>query len=147
MEFLTSICFLYTGAYLCLLVHELGHYLLVRRCGIRPYRFVIGVGPELLGFTNQKTKFSLKLMPWHGLVAYKAVVTRRERIKIALAGPLANFLLALILFATYHAIDYEFLYNLSWWSGLIGVFNLIPFSGSDGKTVLDMYLRIIRAKH
>ena len=33
-------------------VHELGHYWIARRCGVRVETFSIGFGPELLGWTD-----------------------------------------------------------------------------------------------
>src|SRR6266568_4536249 len=60
--------------------HELGHFLVARWCGIRVQVFSIGFGRELLGFTDR-----------HG--------TRWKRAAVVAAGPIANFLLAIVIFA------------------------------------------------
>ena len=42
-------------------VHELGHYLIARRCGVRVEVFSIGFGPELFGWNDKhgtRWKFS-----------------------------------------------------------------------------------------
>ncbi len=49
-------------------VHELGHYLAARACGVRVIEFAIGMGPKLLRWTSKKTniKYSLRLFPVGG---------------------------------------------------------------------------------
>ncbi len=49
-------------------VHELGHYLAARACGVRVIEFAIGMGPKLLRWTSKKTniKYSLRLLPVGG---------------------------------------------------------------------------------
>ncbi len=36
-------------------VHEMGHYLVARRCGVRVEVFSIGFGPELYGWVGKKS--------------------------------------------------------------------------------------------
>ncbi|MGE0118401.1 MAG: RIP metalloprotease [Dongiaceae bacterium] len=51
------------------LVHELGHFLVARRCGVRVEAFSVGFGRELLGFTDRHgTRFKLCLLPLGGYV-------------------------------------------------------------------------------
>jgi regulator of sigma E protease len=107
-------------------VHELGHYLIARRNGVRVEVFSIGFGPEIYGWTaksgtrwkisaipfggyvkmfgeNRDPGSSEKLAPEEQAVAFHAK-TLRQRAAIVFAGPAANFLFALvalaILFAT-----------------------------------------------
>ncbi len=112
-------------------VHELGHYWVARRCGVRVEVFSFGMGPELLGRTDRHgTRWRLSLLPLGGYVKFfgdaGAASTPRDdlpemtpeeravsfhhkplaqRAAIVFAGPAANFLFAIIvlaiLFATY----------------------------------------------
>jgi regulator of sigma E protease len=51
------------------LVHELGHFIVARRCGVRVEAFSIGFGRELFGFTDRHgTRFKLCLLPLGGYV-------------------------------------------------------------------------------
>lgn len=51
------------------LVHELGHFIVARRCGVRVEAFSVGFGRELCGFTDwHGTRFKLSLLPLGGYV-------------------------------------------------------------------------------
>lgn len=51
------------------LVHELGHFIVARWCGVRVEAFSVGFGRELLGFTDRHgTRFKLCLLPLGGYV-------------------------------------------------------------------------------
>lgn len=51
------------------LVHEFGHFIVARRCGVRVEAFSIGFGRELIGFTDRHgTRFKLSLLPLGGYV-------------------------------------------------------------------------------
>lgn len=106
-------------------VHELGHYLVARFNGVRVEIFSIGFGPELFGWTDKaKTRWKFSAIPLGGYVkmfgdinaasmpdsavaqmspAEQAVAfpTKRlsQRAWIVAAGPIANFLFAILLFA------------------------------------------------
>lgn len=95
--------------------HEFGHYFIARRCGVKVLRFSIGFGKPIYTYTNSLgTQFTLALIPLGG---YVRMLDEREanvppeqkaqafnnktvwqRIAIVAAGPLANFLLAVILY-------------------------------------------------
>lgn len=52
-------------------VHEMGHYLVARWCGIGAQAFSIGFGPELLGFTDRHgTRWKLSAIPLGGYVKF-----------------------------------------------------------------------------
>jgi regulator of sigma E protease len=65
---------IYGGSFLLVLsilvfVHEMGHYLVARWCGVRIDSFSIGFGPEIGGFTDKKgTRWKLSLVPLGGYV-------------------------------------------------------------------------------
>ena len=44
-------------------VHELGHFLAAKACGVRVNEFSIGMGPALLKKTKGDTQYSLRLLP------------------------------------------------------------------------------------
>uniref|UniRef100_UPI003342D3CF RIP metalloprotease RseP n=1 Tax=Castellaniella defragrans TaxID=75697 RepID=UPI003342D3CF len=96
--------------------HEFGHYWVARRCGVRVLRFSVGFGRILLQRTDRHgTQWALSAIPLGGYVkmldevpADADEVTRQEafnhkhliqRSAIVLAGPLANLLLAVLLYA------------------------------------------------
>ena len=106
--------------------HELGHFLVARWCGIRVEVFSIGFGRELLGFTDRRgTRWKISAIPLGGYVKFlgdenAASVPDRhaverlsesdrrdcfyfkplwQRAAVVSAGPIANFLLAIVIFA------------------------------------------------
>jgi len=106
--------------------HELGHFLVARWCGVRILVFSIGFGPELVGFNDRHgTRWKIALIPLGGYVKFfgdenAASTPDRARLSdmdaaersqsfmfqpvlkraaIAVAGPAANFLLAVVIFA------------------------------------------------
>ncbi|NLL43440.1 MAG: RIP metalloprotease RseP [Firmicutes bacterium] len=103
------------------LFHELGHYLVAKLAGIRVYEFAIGFGPALGSVTKGDTKYSLRAFPLGGFVKMAGMdepVDGAEdveedaedsfnskslpwRLSTIAAGPLMNFVLAIILFVLY----------------------------------------------
>src|SRR5215469_3856519 len=106
--------------------HELGHYLVARFNGIRVLVFSIGFGPELVGFYDRHgTRWRISAIPLGGYVRFfgdeneasvpdtstLAAMTDEERKQsfpgqpvgaraaVVVAGPVANFILAIVLFA------------------------------------------------
>ncbi len=56
------------GIGLVIFVHELGHFLVAKRCGVRVEAFAIGFGPKLIGFRRGDTEYRLGLLPIGGYV-------------------------------------------------------------------------------
>ena len=91
------------------LVHEFGHFAVAKLCGIRVETFSIGFGKRLLGFRRGDTDYRISLLPLGGYVKMSGdnpgeapndpgdfnAHPRWQRILVALAGPFANFILAL----------------------------------------------------
>lgn len=96
---------------LLLISHELGHYLAARAVGLTAQRFTIGVGPNLLRFTDRRgTVWSLSALPIGGFISFDAGGNRSPaggyaalrppaRVAVILAGPAANVCLAIGLYA------------------------------------------------
>ena len=49
-------------------VHELGHFMMARRIGVRVLTFSLGFGPKLIGFTRGETEYCISLVPLGGYV-------------------------------------------------------------------------------
>ncbi|WP_372883125.1 sigma E protease regulator RseP [Psychromonas sp.] len=96
-------------------IHEFGHFWVARRCGVKVHRFSIGFGKVLFKwFDKQGTEFAIAAIPLGGYVKMfdgrvdqlsaedEAFAfdkkTVWQRIAIVSAGPLANFLLAIVAF-------------------------------------------------
>lgn len=96
------------------LVHEFGHFVVAKWCGVRVEVFSIGFPPRLFGFRRGDTDYRISLLPLGGYVKMAggepgeprtgdpAELTSRprwQRILISFAGPGANFVLAFLLMA------------------------------------------------
>lgn len=106
--------------------HELGHFLMARACGVAVDTFSIGFGGEIFGWNDKKgTRWKVCWLPLGGYVKFKgddnaASVPDRERMAkmseeerkgafpfkplwqrmlVVAAGPMANFLLAFVVYA------------------------------------------------
>ena len=49
-------------------VHELGHFVMARRVGIRVLKFSLGFGPRLVGFKRGDTEYVISAIPLGGYV-------------------------------------------------------------------------------
>lgn len=102
---------------LLVFIHELGHFGVAKFFGIRVHEFALGFGPVLLSHTRGETKYSLRAIPLGGYVLMagmqegdqddphgfnrKSVFARALTIA---AGPVMNFLLAVVLYAIFFGI-------------------------------------------
>lgn len=83
-------------------VHEMGHYLAARQCGVQVLRFSIGFGKELFKKTSQKTgtEWVISAVPLGGYVRMQDESFEskplRSRAWIVFAGPLSNLIFAAI---------------------------------------------------
>lgn len=64
---MTAIIFLIVLAVL-IFVHELGHFVAARACGIRVDAFKLGFGPKLLSWKRGETEYGVNLIPFGGFV-------------------------------------------------------------------------------
>lgn len=97
-------------------LHEWGHYIVARLCGVKVLTYSIGFGPKLTGWTSKKTgtDYRLSMLPFGG---YVKMLDEREgevaedeqhlafnrqhplkKIAIVAAGPIMNFVIAIALF-------------------------------------------------
>lgn len=113
-------------------IHEFGHFWVARRCGVKVLRFSIGFGAPLLRWHDRRgTEYVIAALPLGGYVKMlderEAPVAEAERgqafntktvwqrMAVVVAGPLANFLLAVAAF---------------WVVYLLGVQGVAPVVGS-----------------
>jgi regulator of sigma E protease len=101
------------GLGLLIVLHEGGHFLVARLCGMRVERFSIGFGPTLLGFKRGETLFQIAPIPLGGFVQITGLNPNEEfdkndpmvypnrprwmRLATILAGPAANYVTAFVL--------------------------------------------------
>jgi regulator of sigma E protease len=121
--------------------HEFGHFWVARRCGVKVLRFSIGFGKPLITWNSSAgTEFCIAMIPLGG---YVKMLDEREsevaeedkpysflsqpaynKIAIVAAGPLANFLLAIILL---------------WIMFIVGLRVAVPIVGKvDSNSVAEM---------
>lgn len=104
-------------------VHELGHFLMAKRAGVKVYEFAIGFGKAIVQRKWGETIYSIRLIPLGGFVKMAGMdnpddasedvdadiersFNRKsvgQRMAIIVAGPMMNFLLAIVLFSVFHA--------------------------------------------
>jgi len=107
-----TILFFLIALGILIFVHELGHFLLAKRAGIKVEAFSFGFGPRLFGIKRGETDYRLSALPFGGYVKMLGddptdpeaqdprsftQKTIWQRVKVILFGPLMNFFLCLIL--------------------------------------------------
>jgi regulator of sigma E protease len=114
-------------------VHELGHYLVGRWCGVKAEAFSIGFGPEIAAWVDKRgTRWRIGALPLGGYVRFKGDMNAAsqtdpkwlelpaneraesfpakplwQRAAIVAAGPLINFLFAILILATFAFVHGE----------------------------------------
>jgi regulator of sigma E protease len=87
---------------LVIAIHEWGHLLAAKWCGIPVERFSIGFGPKLFGFTYRGTSYWLSAIPLGGYVlpaldeGESRGLSLHKAILFALGGPFANIATAFL---------------------------------------------------
>lgn len=112
---MTVIIFLVVLAVL-IFVHELGHFLFAKACGIRVDAFAIGFGPSIFSWQGKETKYAVNIIPFGGYVkifgenpdeeaisgadSTRSFVNkpRYQQALVLVAGVLFNFIFAWILY-------------------------------------------------
>ena len=91
-------------------VHELGHFLVAKACGVKVTEFSMGMGPQLLHKQRGETVYSLRAFPIGGFCAMEGEEEASDdprafnnqsvwrRLLILVAGAAMNFLLGVALF-------------------------------------------------
>ena len=103
------------------MIHELGHYMVAKWIGVKVIEFSFGFGPKIVGYQGKETLYALRVIPLGGFVKLhgmdaevdangQAVIAPShdsrsfmnkpvwQRMAVIVAGPIMNFVLAIILF-------------------------------------------------
>ena len=95
-------------------VHELGHFLMARRIGVRVLTFSLGFGPKLFGFRRGDTEYRVSAVPLGGYVKMAGEnpddartgasdeflsKSKWQRFQVLVMGPVMNLALAIIVMA------------------------------------------------
>lgn len=96
-------------------VHEFGHFIIAKKCGVHVYEFALGMGPKVLGFKrkNDPTAYTLRAFPIGGYCQmageegedddslakdkFMCNKSKLQRTLILIAGVTMNFITALVL--------------------------------------------------
>lgn len=143
-------------------VHEFGHFIVAKRCGIGVIEFSIGMGPRLFSFERNGTKYSLKLIPFGGSCAMVGEDEDNDaadsfnsksplaRFAVVFAGPAFNFVLAFILsvlLLSFIGVNTPVVYNVydGYGAAETGIQNGDIIKSIDGKRIvigkdIELYL-------
>ncbi len=108
--------------------HELGHFLVAKKAGIKVERFSLGFPPKMFGFKVGETEYCISWIPFGGYVKLAGMsdIGYEEvhgdpwefmskpiwmRMSVIAAGPLMNFLLAILIFFTILCFMGKTIYN------------------------------------
>ncbi|MDR3243203.1 MAG: M50 family metallopeptidase [Elusimicrobiota bacterium] len=136
MTILLQIIAVAFGLGFLIFIHELGHFSAARLCKVRVLTFSFGFGRDLIKYVHKGTKYCIKLVPFGGFVEMagdtpdKATGDSDEylskawykKVFIAFAGPFANYVLAILIFA--------FVFNI-WGAAQTTEISQIGFASKD----------------
>ena len=103
-------------------IHELGHFLAAKRCGVKVNTFSLGFGPKIIGFQHGGTDYRLSLLPFGGYVQMEgetpgeqtgaedefASASVGNRAFIVIAGPLVNLLFGILAYWLVFSIGLDY---------------------------------------
>ena len=110
---ITLISFIFVLGVL-IFVHELGHFVMARRIGVRVLTFSLGFGPKILSFKRGDTEYCVSAIPLGGYVKMAGETaedartgaadeflskTKWQRFQVLVMGPIMNLALAIIVLA------------------------------------------------
>ena len=155
--------------------HELGHYTVARLCGVKVLRFSVGFGRPLVKWVRgrDRTEWVLSLIPFGG---YVAMLDEREtqgaaipesdlprafnrqhvakRIAIVAAGPIANLVLAVLLYAGINMVGVDEPRALFAApeagstvaeTGIDAPFEVVTLDGDPLRSLVDLRWRLLKA--
>ncbi len=105
---------------LLIAIHEFGHFIVAKLCGVKVNEFAIGMGPKLLSRQGEETLYSLRLFPIGGYCAMEGededTVDPRsfqkaaawKKFLILVAGAFMNFLVGFLIFLCLCAVDQNY---------------------------------------
>ena len=130
-------------------VHELGHFLTAKACGVQVDEFAVGMGPALWKKQKGETLYSLRILPFGGYCAMagedessdnpRAFTNQApwKRALILVAGAAMNFLLGLLIILCLYLGATGFRAPI-----IAGFFDNCPYESAEGLQVGDRFYRI-----
>ena len=120
MAFVESVWWMIVLIGIMIVIHELGHYWAARYFDVKIDAFAIGFGPRLFGVRRGETDWKVCAIPFGGYVKMAGSEheeqsqdprgfmnkPRWQRMIIAIAGPLMNIILALVLMAVLFSMQF-----------------------------------------
>jgi regulator of sigma E protease len=143
------------------LVHEAGHFITAKLCGVRVEVFSIGFGKRIFGFRHGDTDYRLSLLPLGGYVKMAGEMPdgevktassdpaefgnrpRWQRMLIGFSGPISNFLLAFLLMTGLYMMHNE----VDQYMQGLAVIDFVPQSSAASRAGLLAGDRIVRFDH
>jgi membrane-associated protease RseP (regulator of RpoE activity) len=113
-------------AALAMIVHELGHLLAARSCGVAASELGLGMGPRLTGFRIGNIRFNLRAIPIGSFVMLDGTALKeksvRAQLMVHLGGIIFNLVAGLLTYGT----------MFGWLNLLLAAGNILPFYQHDG---------------
>ena len=134
---------------LLIIVHEGGHFLAAKACGVRVNEFAVGMGPAIIKKQRGETLYSLRCIPIGGYCAMsgedeesddpRAFTNQRplKRLIILCAGSVMNFLMGLIIIAILYSSAAAFVSPV-----ISGFMEGCPYEGESGLMAGDRFYKI-----
>ena len=111
---------------IAMIIHELGHLVAARKCGVRASELGLGIGPKLFGFRLGTLRFSVRAFPVASFVLLDGTQleerTIRQQLLVHLGGVILNSAVGLLFFGT----------MFGWFNFLLAAGNLLPLYKHDG---------------
>ena len=123
MSLLVSVI-LFAGV--AMIVHELGHLLAARTCGIAASELGLGMGPRLAGFRLGSIRFNLRAIPIGSFVMLDGTALKERSVRAQLLVHLGGIIFNVVAgFLTYGTV-------FGWMNLLLAAGNVLPLYQHDG---------------
>jgi membrane-associated protease RseP (regulator of RpoE activity) len=123
MSLLVSVI-LFAGV--AMIVHELGHLLAARTCGIAASELGLGMGPRLAGFRLGSIRFNLRAIPIGSFVMLDGAALKERSVRAQLLVHLGGIIFNVVAgFLTYGTV-------FGWMNLLLAAGNILPLYQHDG---------------
>lgn len=113
-------------AALAMIIHELGHLMAARSCGVASSEIGLGMGPRLFGFRLGSLRFSLRAIPIASYVMLDGTALKEKSVRaqllVHLGGIIFNIVAGLLTYGT----------MFGWFNLLIAGGNILPLYQHDG---------------
>lgn len=137
------------------IVHEMGHLIVAKLCGVRVETFSLGLPPRLFGIKHGDTDYCVSALPFGGYVKMAGEQPGQEstgdphefgskprwqRMLILVAGPVSNFILAFALMAGFYMMHNEVFRYME----QPGVLDVVPADSAAARAGLRAGDKIVR---